>query len=117
MSRPPYPRVRRINSVLREVLADEVEELKDPRLELVSVTGVETSPDMRRAIVFFSAVDLSKADDVQKALESAGSRLRRAVASQVRMKYTPSLEFRLDMGVAQGERIDAILRSLHDEEE
>lgn len=117
MSRPPYPRVRRINSVLREVLADEIEELKDPRLELVSVTGVETSPDMRRAVVFFSAVDLSRAADVQKALESAGSRLRRAVASQVRMKYTPSLEFRLDTGVAEGERIDAILRSLHDEEE
>ena len=117
MSRPPYPRVRRINSVLREVLADEIEGLKDPRLEMVSVTGVETSPDMRRATVFFSALDLSTAGDVQEALEHAASRLRRAIASQVRMKYVPALEFRLDSGVAGGERIDSILRSLHGEEE
>lgn len=116
MSRPSYPRVRRINSVLHEVLADAVEDLKDPRLELATITGVESSPDMRQAVVFFSAIDLSTVDDVQKALEAAGPRLRRAVAAQVRMKYVPVLEFRVDRGVVEGEKIEAILRSLHEEE-
>jgi ribosome-binding factor A len=116
VSRPSYPRVRRINSVLREVLADAVEDLKDPRLDFVTVTGVESSPDMRHAVVFFSAVDLSTLDDIQTALEAAGPRLRRAVAAQVRMKYVPALEFRVDRGVVEGERIEAILRSLHEEE-
>jgi ribosome-binding factor A len=116
VSRPSYPRVRRINSVLREVLADAVEDLKDPRLDFVTVTGVESSPDMRQAVVYFSAIDLSTVDDVHKALEAAGPRLRKAVASQVRMKYVPALEFRVDRGVVEGERIEAILRSLHEEE-
>jgi ribosome-binding factor A len=116
MSRPPFPRVRRINSVLREVLADAVEDLKDPRLGFVTVTGVDSSPDMRQAVVYYSALDLSTLDEVQKALEAAASRLRRAVATQVRMKYLPALEFRVDRGVVEGEKIEALLRSLHEEE-
>ncbi len=50
--------MRKVNSVLREVLADEIERLTDPRLELVSVTAVDTSPDLRRATVYISTLDL-----------------------------------------------------------
>lgn len=109
-------RMRKVNSTLREVLADEIELLTDPRLELVSVTSVDTSPDLRRATVYVSTVDLERGDDAVTALTRAAPRLQSALARQVRLKYTPHLEFELDTGVIQGERIEAILRSLHDDD-
>jgi ribosome-binding factor A len=113
-------RMRRVNSIVREVLADEVEMLKDPRLVMVTITGVDTAPNLRLATVFYSTLDLEQAEVAGEALESAAPRLRRALGRQVRMKYTPALEFALDEGVRGGERIDAILRDIarnRDEEE
>lgn len=110
------PRMRRVDSIVRQVLAEEVELLKDPRLELVTITGVQTAPNLRRATVYFSTLDLDAAPEAQRALEAAGPRLRRALGSQVRMKYTPALEFEVDSGVTGGERIDQILRGLQEGE-
>lgn len=109
-------RMRKVNSILREVLADEIELLTDPRLEMVSVTSVDTSPDLRRATVFVSTLELERGADAVEALTRAAPRLQSALARQVRLKYTPHLEFELDSGVVQGERIEAILRTLHDSE-
>lgn len=109
-------RMRRVNSIVKEVLAEEVEMLKDPRLELVTITGVETAPNLRRATIYFSTLDLEHAPLAQEALEAAGPRLRRALGAQVRMKYTPALEFEVDGGVAGGARIDEILRGIREEE-
>jgi ribosome-binding factor A len=105
-------RMRKVNSVLREVLADEIERLTDPRLGMVSVTAVDTSPDLRRAKVYVSALDLAEAPEAVEALNRAAPRLQGALARQVRIKYTPQLEFALDSGVLQGERIDEILRQI-----
>lgn len=116
MSNPSYPRVRRVNSIIHQVVAEEVELLKDPRLGLVSITGVDTAPNLRTAVVFFSTLDLDNADETKQALEAAAPRLRRAVGNQVRLKYTPSLTFELDRGVTEGERIDALLRKLSSDE-
>ncbi|HLU52458.1 MAG TPA: 30S ribosome-binding factor RbfA [Acidimicrobiia bacterium] len=112
----PTPRMRKVNSVLREVLADEIERLTDPRVEMVSVTGVETSPDLRRAIVYISTLDLERGEEAVAALNRAAPRLQGAVARQVRMKYTPHLEFALDTGVVHGDRIDSILRRIATED-
>ena len=113
--RDASPRMLKVNSTLREVLAEEIERMSDSRLEMVSVTGVETSPNLRHAVVY---IDLLGADpaDALKALDHASHRLQSVIARQVRMKYTPVLEFAVDPGVRGGERIDAILRSLHEEE-
>ena len=116
-----YSRMRRVNSIVLHVLAEEVERLKDPRLEMVSITGVDTAPNLRRATVFFSTLDLGRADETKAALESAAPRLRKLLGDEVRMKYTPALEFELDQGVAGGAKIDQILASIareqKDEEE
>lgn len=106
--------MRRVNSIVHEVLAEEVEVLKDPRLGMVTITGVETAPNLRHAMVFYSTLDPEDAEPAGAALTAAAPRLRRAVGRQVRMKYTPSLEFALDEGVRAGERIDAILRDIAD---
>lgn len=112
MSEQGFSRMRRVDSIIRQVVAEEVELLKDPRLGLVSITGVETAPNLRNATVFFSTLDLDAADDTRRALEAAAPRIRRALGREVRLKYTPALTFELDAGIAGGERIDAILREL-----
>lgn len=106
----------KVNSVLREVLADEIERLNDERLEMVSVTAVDTAPNLRHAIVY---IDVLGSEDKEPALEALGraaKRLQSSIATQVRLKYTPTLEFTMDPGVIGGDRIEAILRSLREEE-
>lgn len=119
MGDPSYSRMRRVNSIVHHVLAEQVELLKDPRLGFVSITGVETAPNLRHALVYFSVLDSSTVADTKTALEAAAPRLRRELGHAIRLKYTPALEFRPDHGILQGERIDAALRRLeegtHDE--
>ncbi len=118
MSKPPSPRMRKVNELLREILAEEVTELKDPRIGFVTITGVDTAPNLRNATVFFSVLgDEDAMEQTGEALTHAHSRLQRAIARQARLKYTPVLEFRPDMAIEQGLRINEILRHLHDEEE
>lgn len=108
----PNPRMPKVNSTLREVIAEEVERMDDSRLEFVSVTGVETAPNLRHAIVYIDVLGSDDYGPALTALEKAAHRLQAAIGHQVRLKYTPTLEFRADRGVVEGERIDAILRSL-----
>jgi len=115
MSKPSYPRSRRVNAIIQEVLAEEIERLTDPRLGFVTVTGVDAAPDMRHATVFVSTVDISQIDESLKGLTAAAPRLRAALGKAIRTKYTPELEFKADTGVLQGERIEALLRKLGDE--
>ena len=107
-------RMLRVNSTLREVLADAIERMNDSRLEMVSITGVDTAPDLRRATVYFDVLGSDDHEPALAALSGASRRLHGAIAAQVRMKYTPTLEFEIDPGIAGGERIEAILRSLED---
>lgn len=115
MADPGFSRMRRVDSIVHQVLAEQVELLKDPRLGFVSVTGVETAPNLRRATVYFSTLDPEGAAEAKKALEAAAPRLRRILGNQVRMKYTPELSFEVDHGITSGERIDAALRRLDEE--
>lgn len=108
-------RMLRVNSTLREVLADAIERMNDSRLEMVSITGVDTAPDLRRATVYFDVLGSDDHQPALAALNGASRRLQSTIAAQVRMKYTPTLEFEIDPGIAGGERIDAILRALKDE--
>jgi ribosome-binding factor A len=105
----------KVNSTLREVLAEEIERMSDSRLEMVSITGVETSPNLRHAVVYIDVLG-NDASDALAALQRASHRLQSVIGRQVRMKYTPVLEFAVDPGVSGGERIDAILRSLQEED-
>ena len=92
------------------MLAEEIERLADAdeRLRLVTVTGVETAPDLRRATVFLSSL----ADDAAAALAERRGRLQATLGRQVRMKRTPQLVFVLDPAVVAGDRVDDALRRL-----
>lgn len=110
-------RMLRVNSTLREVLADEIERMNDTRLDLVSVTAVDTAPNLRHAMVYIDALGPEAQSDALAALRKAARRLQAVIGSQVRMKYTPILEFAIDPGITGGERIDEILRGLKSGEE
>lgn len=103
-----------MNEVLREVVADTLERLADvdERLRLLTVTAVETAPDLRHATVYLSSLP-------EEAVEALGERraeLQRAIGRQVRLKRTPQLAFAVDPGVSHGARVEEILRHLHEEE-
>jgi ribosome-binding factor A len=109
-------RMMRVNSTLREVLAEEIERMSDSRLELVSVTAVDTAPNLRSATVYVDVLAEEAREPALTALRGAAKRLQAVIGAQVRMKYTPTLEFAIDPGVTGGERIEKILRDLLEEE-
>ena len=109
-------RTDRVAEEFREILAEEVQRLKDPRIGFVTLTGVEVTPDLRRARVFYTVLG----DDRQQRATAAGLRsatphLRQTIGRQVRLKVTPELEFRIDEGMATSRRIDEIIERIHHE--
>jgi ribosome-binding factor A len=105
-----YPRALRVNELLREVLAEELERIEDgdDRLGLLTVTAVESEADFRRAVVFLSSLP----EPAAEALAEHRPRLQAAIGRQVRLKRTPQLSFEVDPGVRHGAIVDDILRTL-----
>jgi len=105
------PRMRRINEVLREVIGATIgSELSDPRIGFVTVTSVETSPDLRTARVHVSVLgDEEQRDQTLAGLESSHGVIQQRIAEQTRMKRTPTLSFHYDPTVETGMRITEIL--------
>ncbi len=104
------PRMRRINEVLREVIGAAIAELADPRIGFVTVTSVETSPDLRAAKVHVSVLGSEEEREATLAgLRSSHGVLQSKIAAETRMKRTPTLSFRYDATVEQGMRISELL--------
>ncbi len=103
-----YPRTARLDEVMLEVLATELERLDDPRLELVTLTGVDVTNDLSYATVWFTSHNGD--DEAQAALDKAGPRLRGVLGRSVRVKQVPELTFKVDPAIATGDRIDSLLR-------
>ena len=117
-SRPShYSRSARLGELLREILASELAHLDDERLDLVSVTGVETSAELSRATVYVSALDDEEAPAALEALEEHRLQLKQAVARSSAVRRVPDLVFAVDPSISAGERVDQILRDLADEDE
>ena len=106
-----YPRVLRVNQVLRQVLADELERLADAdELPMVTVTSVDVAPDMRTATVYLATLEEATA----VVLEERRVHLQRTVGAQMTMKRTPRLTFKADPAIAAGSRVEELLRGLHE---
>jgi ribosome-binding factor A len=102
-----YPRTARLNEVVQEVVASELERLSDPRLEMVTITGVEVRADLSSATLYYSALNSTGAAD---ALASAAPHLRGVLGRGMRVRQVPELVFRPDPAIETGARIDQILR-------
>ena len=106
-------RMRRVNESLRAVLAEAVGELKDPRIGFITVTGVETSADLKHATVFVSVLGSErKREESLAGLEAAHGLLQRRIAAEVRMKRTPQLTFQYDPSVERGVRMSKLIDEL-----
>jgi len=104
------PRMRRINEVLREVIGAAISELSDPRIGFVTVTSVETSPDLRTAKVHVSVLGSEEEREATLAgLRSSHGVLQSKIAAETRMKRTPTLTFAYDETVERGMRISKLL--------
>ena len=105
-----------MNEAVHHVVAQEVERLKDPGLGFVTITGVEASPDLRSARVYYSVLgDEAQHRETQAALERAAPRIRAVVGRQVRLKFLPELHFEPDVAIERDMRMEEILRRLREE--
>ena len=106
-------RIRRVNEVMREVIGVTIgEELQDPRIGFVTVTAVETSPDLRHAKVHVSVLGSEQEREASlEALRSAHGVIQRAISSQLTMKRTPTLTFLYDDSIERADRLNRMLDS------
>ena len=105
--------MRRVNEAVREVVSEGLTELKDPRIGFVTVTGVETSPDLRHARVFVSVLgSAAKRAKTLDGLAAAHGVLQARLARELRMKRTPQLAFEYDPTVERGVRMTQLIDEL-----
>jgi ribosome-binding factor A len=91
--------------------------MRDPRIGLVTITGVKMSPDLREARVYWTVHgDAEQRKHTAKGLDNARGFLRREVGSELKLRVVPNLSFTYDEAIDRGERIDQLIRQVHDQE-
>ena len=111
-----YPRTARLNTLVREIIADELERIDDERLEFVTLTAVVVDGDLARAAVYYDHSRGEEADEeIAQAFTDLRKRLQGAVGRQTQFKRTPELRFQPDGVLRDALRIEDVLRGLSDE--
>ncbi len=107
-------RIGRINEEIQKELAALLRNLKDPRVQdtMISITHVETTPDLRYAKVYVSFLQEERAADAMKGLKSAGGYLRRELGRALNLRYTPELTWALDDSITYGAKMLKLINSL-----
>ena len=107
-------RINRINEEIQKSLAENLRNVKDPRVSgtMISVTKVETTPDLRYAKVYVSFLEENKAAEAMKGLKSAGGWLRREIGNDLKLRYTPELQWALDDSITYGAKMLKLINSL-----
>jgi len=107
-------RIGRINEEIQKELANLIRNLKDPRVQdtMISITHVETTPDLRWAKVYVSFLQEERAKDALKGLSSAGGYLRRELGRALNLRYTPELNWALDDSITYGAKMLKLINSL-----
>ena len=107
-------RIGRINEEIQKELSNLIRNLKDPRGQdtMISITHVETTPDLRWAKVYVSFLQEERAKEALKGLKSAGGYLRRELGSALNLRYTPELNRALDDSITYGAKMMKLINSL-----
>jgi ribosome-binding factor A len=109
-----YPRTARLNTLVREILGEELERIGDERLELVTLTAVVVDGDLKRAVAYYDHSLGEEAEgEIQEAFTELRGRLQGAVGRQAKLKRTPELRFEADAVLRHAERIEQVIRGLH----
>ena len=114
-------RINRINEEIQKELSSLLRTVKDPRVQdtMISVTRVETTPDLRYTKVYVSFLQEEKVKDAMAGLKSAGGWVRRQLGSNLKLRYAPEIVWALDDSITYGARMLDLINSLgvkHDEE-
>lgn len=104
--------MQRVNEAVREVVGSSIaDDLVDPRIGFVTVTGADVSSDLRRARIFVSVLgDERERERTLAALDSSHGLIQSRIAAELRLKNTPTLSFEYDESIEEGLRIDQLLR-------
>ena len=107
-------RIGRINEEIQKELSSLIRNLKDPRVQdtMISITHVETTPDLRYAKVYVSFLQEDRAQDALKGLKSAGGYLRRELGAGLKLRYTPELVWALDDSITYGAKMLKLINGL-----
>ena len=107
-------RIGRINEEIQKELSSLIRNLKDPRVAdtMISITHVETTPDLRYAKVYASFLQEDRAKDAMKGLKSASGYLRRELGAALKLRYTPELVWELDDSITYGAKMMKLINSL-----
>jgi len=109
----PTNRMRRVNEAVREVLSESIGELKDPRIGFVTVTAVQTTPDLRHATVYVSVLgNERKREQTLAGLDAAHGVLQARVARELRLKRTPQLTFAYDQSAERAAHLTKLIDEL-----
>ncbi len=114
-------RILLINEEIQKELSALLRTVKDPRVQdvMISITRVETTPDLRYTKVYVSFLQTEKADDAMKGLKSAAGYLRRQLGSNLKLRYSPEIVWAMDDSITYGAKMLKLINSLevkHDEE-
>jgi ribosome-binding factor A len=111
-------RQARVGDLLRQTIAELVQrKVKDPRVEGVTITGVDVSVDLRVCRVFFCVFDPEKREQAQQGLESTAGFIRHELRKELRLKHVPEIFFDYDTSFDYGSKIDNLLERLDKDEE
>ena len=107
-------RIGRINEEIHKELSSLLRKVKDPRVQgtMISITHVETTPDLRYAKIYVSFLENDRAKDAMKGLQSAGGWLRRELGHALQLRYTPELVWELDDSITYGAHMLELINSL-----
>ncbi|MEO6628099.1 MAG: 30S ribosome-binding factor RbfA [Aquihabitans sp.] len=110
-----YPRTARLNTLVREIVAEELDRIDDERLELVTITSVVVDGDLSRAVAYYdhSRIGEDADEEILAAFTALRPRLQRAVGRQTTFKRTPELRFEVDDVLRDAQRIEDVLRGLN----
>ena len=114
-------RILLINEEIQKELSALLRTVKDPRVQdvMISITRVETTPDLRYTKVYVSFLQQEKADEAMKGLKSAAGFLRRQLGTNLQLRYSPEIQWALDDSITYGAKMLELINSLgvkHDEE-
>jgi ribosome-binding factor A len=113
----PYKRSQRVGDLLRKEIADVIiYRLKDPRIGFITVTGVDVTDDIKLARVYVSIFQEGERKTTLEVLNSAKSFVRSELSKRLRMKFIPSIEFRLDTSIEYGNKIEELLKEIEENE-
>ena len=102
--------------IMAEVSRLLLREVRDPRIGFVTITGASVSPDLRNVQIFASVLGDERArDESIKALNSAAGFIRRALFKNLSLRHSPTIAFRLDDSLDRGDRIERVLRAIHEQ--